>query len=211
MARDVAAEGAAKPTTSIGGMFASARTYLMCAILFGIVMGSYALGFWLPTIIRNTGVADLRVVGLLTALPYLVALGSMLVVGRSADRRRERRWHVVLPELVAAAGFVLCGLAGGHGTVLPMLGMVMATAGIVTALPMFWALPTAFLGGAGAAAGIALINATGNLAGFFSPAILGWLKGYTGSLDSGLFLIAGCLVASAALVMAFVPARAVNR
>ncbi len=211
VARDIAAEGTAKATTSIAGMFASPRTYLMCAILFGIVMGSYALGFWLPTIIRNTGVADLRVVGLLTALPYLVALGSMLAVGRSADRRRERRWHVVLPELVAAAGFLLCGLAGGHGTVLPMLGMVLATAGIVTALPMFWALPTAFLGGAGAAAGIALINATGNLAGFFSPAILGWLKGYTGSLDSGLFLIAGCLVASAALVLAFVPARAVNR
>ncbi|MGI4944129.1 MAG: hypothetical protein ACRYHQ_26835 [Janthinobacterium lividum] len=103
------------------------------------------------------------------------------------------------------------GLAAKDSTVLPMPGMVMAIAGIVTALPMFWALPTAYLGGAGAAVGIALINATGNLAGFVSPAILGWLKDYKNSLDSGLFLVSGCLAASAVLVLAFVPAASVNR
>ena len=210
VARDIGAEAAAKTTNSIGRMFASAHSYLMCAILFGIIMGSYAIGFWLPTIIRGTGITNLRTVGLLTAAPYLVALASMLLVGRSADRRRERRWHVVVPELTAAAGFLICGLSDGN-PVAAMLGMVMATAGIVTALPMFWALPTATLGGAGAAAGIALINATGNLAGFVSPTILGWLKGYTGSLNSGLFLIAACLVASALLILVFVPAKTVNR
>ncbi|MGI4944527.1 MAG: MFS transporter [Janthinobacterium lividum] len=209
--REILADSAGKSLDTVGKMFASGQTYLLCLILFGIVMGSYALGFWLPTIIKSTGISDVRTVGLLTAIPYLVALASMLLTGRSADARRERRWHVAGPQIVAAAGFVICGLAGRNNTMMAMSGMVLATAGVVTALPMFWALPTAFLGGAGAAAGIALINSTGNLAGFVSPTILGALNDYTHNLSSGLFLIAGCLVVSALLVLVFVPARLVNR
>jgi len=83
--------------------------------------------------------------------------------------------------------------------------------GVVTALPMFWALPTSFLGGTAAAAGIALINCTGNLGGFFSPAIIGFLKTRTGTLNSGLFLIAGCMIASAVLILTLIPARVTNR
>ena len=79
------------------------------------------------------------------------------------------------------------------------------------ALAMFWALPTSILGGNAAAAGIALINGTGNLAGFFSPAIIGFLKTYTGTLNSGLFLVSGCLIASAILILGLVPAKMVNR
>ena len=92
-----------------------------------------------------------------------------------------------------------------------MLGLTCAATGVITALPMFWALPTSFLGGAGAAAGIALINSTGNLAGFVSPAVVGWLRTLTGSLDSSLFLIAGCLLASAALILTQLPAHVVNK
>ena len=209
--REIAADTKGQSLDTVRKMFASGKTYLLCLILFGIVMGSYAIGFWLPTIIKGTGIADTRTIGLLTAIPYLVALASMLLTGRSADRRRERRWHVAVPQLVAACGFLICGFAGRDDTVMALGGMVLATAGVVTALPMFWALPTAFLGGAGAAAGIALINSTGNLAGFVSPTILGALNDYTHSLSSGLFLIAGCLVASAVLVLGCIPARLVNR
>ena len=74
-----------------------------------------------------------------------------------------------------------------------MIGLTMAVVGVVTALPMFWALPTSFLGGTAAAAGIALVNCTGNLGGFFSPTIIGFLKTYTGTLNSGLFLVSGCM------------------
>ena len=209
--REIAADTTGQTVDTVRKMFASGQTYLLCLILFGIVMGSYAIGFWLPTIIKSTGVSDVRTVGFLTAIPYLAALASMLLTGRSADARRERRWHVAVPQFVAAIGFVICGLAGRDSTVIAMFGMVLATTGVVTALPMFWALPTAFLGGAGAAAGIALINSTGNLAGFVSPTILGVLNDYTHSLSSGLFLIAACLVISAALVLTCVPARLVNR
>jgi len=87
----------------------------------------------------------------------------------------------------------------------------MAVAGVVTAVPMFWALPTSFLGGTAAAAGIALVNCTGNLGGFFSPAIVGYLKTHTGTLNSGLYLIAGCMLASSLLIVGLVPAKLVNR
>jgi nitrate/nitrite transporter NarK len=92
-----------------------------------------------------------------------------------------------------------------------MAGLTLAAAGVVTAVPMFWALPTSFLGGGAAAVGIALVNCTGNLGGFFSPAIMGFLKTYSGTLNSGLFLVAGCMVASSVLILALVPAELVNR
>jgi nitrate/nitrite transporter NarK len=91
-----------------------------------------------------------------------------------------------------------------------MIGLTMAVVGVVSAIPMFWALPTSFLGGAAAAVGIAFVNCTGNLGGFLSPAIIGFLKDYTGTLNSGLFLVSGCMLASAILIVALVPAKLVN-
>jgi nitrate/nitrite transporter NarK len=143
-------------------------------------------------------------------VPYTFSLIAMILVGRHSDKVRERRWHVVVPNMMAAIGFVLCTQAGSN-TVVAMIGLTMASVGVVTALPMFWALPTSFLGGAAAAAGLALVNCTGNLAGFLSPAMIGFLKTYTGSLNSGLFLVAGCILMSSILIIVLVPARSVNR
>ena len=207
---EIDADAAVRTHGSVRAVFTSARVWLLCLILFGIVMGSYALGFWQPTIIRATGVSDPLTIGLLTTIPYSVALIAMIAAGRNADRSRERRWHIVLPALVAASGFCICA-TNGDSSVFSMLGLTLAAAGVVTALPMFWALPTAFLGGTGAAAGIALINCTGNLAGFISPAVIGWLKTLTHTLSSGLFVVAGTLTLSAVLILAFIPARLVNR
>jgi nitrate/nitrite transporter NarK len=134
----------------------------------------------------------------------------MILVGRSADRYRERRWHVSAPALVAAVGFCICAFSGNQ-LVPAMVGLSLAASGIISALPMFWALPTSFLGGTAAAAGIALINSTGNLAGFVSPSVMGWLKTQTHSLTSGLYLVAGSLTLSAILILVFMPARVVNR
>jgi D-galactonate transporter len=207
---EIDAEARGKTHASVAAIFSSLRVWLLCAILFGIVMGSYAVGFWQPTIIKSSGITDPFMIGLLTIVPYLCALISMIVVGRHADRMRERRWHVVVPECVAALGFVICAYAG-HNTYIALLGLTLAASGVITALPMFWALPTSFLGGTGAAAGIALINSTGNLAGFVSPAMVGWLKTLTQSLNSSLFLIAGSLLISALLILTQLPAKVVNR
>ena len=210
IARDIDADNAVRTHSSIKAMFKSPRVWLLCLILFSIVVGSYAVGFWLPTIIRNSGVSSPMIIGLLTMIPYTIALISMLLVSRNADRMRERRWHVVIPTLIAATGF--CIIAFFNNQLIPaMIGLTLATAGVISALPMFWALPTSFLGGTAAAAGIALINSTGNLAGFVSPTLIGWLKTQTGSLTSGLFLVAGTMTLAAILVLAFIPAKVVNR
>ncbi len=91
-----------------------------------------------------------------------------------------------------------------------MFGLILAAAGAITAGAMCWALPTSLLGGNAAAAGIAFVNCTGNLGGFFSPTAIGFLKTYTGTLNSGLYLIAGCMVASAILIFTLAPAPAVS-
>lgn len=210
IAADITQEAGVKTHHTIRSVFLSSRIWLMSAIYFGIEMGSYAVGFWLPTIIRETGIRNAFNIGMLTAIPYTVALVCMILVGRHSDRTRERRWHVILPCVLAAIGFVIC--AQGQSSIsVAMVGLTLATAGVVTAIPMFWALPTSFLGGVAAAAGIALVNCTGNLGGFFSPAIIGILKTHTGTLNSGLYLVAGCMLASAILIIALVPAKLVNR
>jgi MFS family permease len=210
VAGEIGAEAGVKTHHTVVSVFTSPRVWLMGTIFFGMEMGSYAVGFWQPTIIRQTGVQNELDIGLLTLLPFTLALISMILVGRHSDKTRERRWHVAAPNMVAALGFFLCTKAQGS-TIAAMIGLTLAVVGVVTALPMFWALPTSFLGGAAAAAGIALVNCTGNLGGFFSPAIIGLLKTHTGTLNSGLYLICGCMMVSAVLIVALVPAKLVNR
>jgi D-galactonate transporter len=213
VAGEIGEEAGVKTHHTVLSVFTSARVWLMGTIFLGMEMGSYANSFWQPTIIGQTGVKNEFYIGLLTMVPNTLALVCMILVGRHSDRTRERRWHVALPNMVAAVGFVLCTFAGqgASGTIVAMMGLSLSVVGVYTALPMFWALPTSFLGGAAAAAGIALVNCTGNLGGFFSPAIIGALKTHTGTLNSGLYLIAGCMMASALLIVALVPAKLVNR
>ncbi len=204
VAADIHVEAAAKSHVSLASAFTSSTIWLLCAIFFGIEMGSYAVGFWQPTIIRQTGVKDAFTIGLLTTIPYAAALVSLVLTGRHSDRTGERRWHTIVPSLTAAVGFVLCTQAGSN-TPLAMFGLVLAAAGVITSVAQFWALPTSFLGGNAAAAGIAFVNCTGNLGGFFSPTIIGFLNTHTGNLNSGLYLIAGCMIASSILILTLAP------
>ena len=132
----------------------------------------------------------------------------MNLLGRSADARRERRWHLALPALTAAAGFVAVALFP-DSTALSLLALCLAAAGVLSCAPLFWSLPTAFLSG-GAAAGIAIINSVGNLAGFASPFLVGTLKDLTGDNAVSLTLLALCLVIGALAVLR-IPAALVNR
>jgi D-galactonate transporter len=206
VASEIHQEAVSKTHVSIRSVFTSPSVWLFGAIFFGMEMGSYAIGFWQPTIIRQTGVKDAFDIGMLTTVPYTCALICMMFVGRHSDRTRERRWHIIVPNIVAAIGFILCTQAGNN-TPIAMFGLALAVAGVITGLAMFWALPTSFLGGNAAAAGIALINCTGNLGGFFSPAIIGFLKTHTGTLNSGLFLVAACMIASSVVILTLTPAK----
>ncbi|MGW6024790.1 MFS transporter [Streptomyces sp. NPDC055099] len=180
--------------------FRDPKVWLMCLIYFCFVMGQYALTFWMPTFVESTGIDDTFTIGVLSAVPFVAALIAMNLFGRSADKRRERRWHLVVPSLMGAVGFSLA--AGWSGsTVLSLIALSFAAAGVLTCAPLFWSLPTAFLGGTAAAAGLALINSVGNLAGFVSPYMIGGLKDATGSTSIPMYVLALSLVIGAAAVL----------
>ncbi len=209
LAQRIAEDNTDKEELSVSQTLFNSRVWLLGLIYFCFVMGLYGVGFWLPTIIKALGVKSLFDVGLLTAIPYAVATVGMILVSRSADARRERRWHVVIPALAGSVGLVLSTLLSGDPA-MAMAALSLATFGIITTLPLFWSLPTAYLGGVAAAAGIALINSLGNLAGFVSPFLIGKIKDATQSTDAGMFMLATSLIIGAALTLTL-PAKRVNR
>jgi nitrate/nitrite transporter NarK len=180
-------------------LFTDARVWLFSAIYFFMVMGMYGIGFWLPNIIKAAGVNDMFQNGLLSAIPYLVAAIAMVLVGRNSDRTGERHWHLIICSLLGAAGFWLSS-AYEHNIHVALLGTTIAASGLLSAISLSWSLPTAYLTGTAAAAGIATINSIGNLSGFVSPLIIGWIKDATGSLAGGLYFLSASLALSAILV-----------
>jgi len=194
---------------SFGAVLRDWHVWMLGFIYFSIQMGVYAINFWLPSIIQSLGFEDAATVGWLSAIPYLFAGVFMVLVGRSADRRRERRWHLSAPLLMALVGLLLAANFSDN-TVIVLAGLSLATMGALTGLPMFWPLPAAFLGSAAAAGGLALINSMGQVAGFVSPFLVGWIKDFTGSTDIALYILSTVLFIGAMLVLV-VPARLVNR
>ena len=188
---------------------ADKRLWTLAAIYFCVVMGQYALTFWLPTLVRNAGSREPLHIGLLTSLPYLCAIVFMLMAGRSGDRHRERRWHLIVPMVLGMAGLTMATLLG-HSVTLSLFFLCLAAAGILSASSLFWMLPTNLLGGVSAAAGIAAVNCIANLAGFFSPWLIGSITTLTGSPASGMYFIAAVLLLGALCVLR-IRAADVNR
>lgn len=194
---------------TVGAVFKDARIWMMCLIYFTFVMGQYGLTFWMPTLVKATGIKGNLNIGLLSAIPFICAIVAMNICGRSADARRERRWHLIVPALIGAVGFTVAA-SFADNVVVSIIFLSLAAAGVLTCAPLFWSLPTAFLTGTGAAAGIAVINSVGNLAGFASPYMIGFLKDLTHSTQIGMYVLAGMLVLGAILVWR-TPAKLVNR
>jgi MFS family permease len=174
-------------------------------VYFLIQVASYGLNFWAPHLIRTSGSSDPTVIGLLTAVPYLCGAITMVVVGRLSDTSGERRLFVAGLMLLAACGFFTAGLFDKHTAPLVFALAVMG-AGVVAAIPAFWALPPKLVTGAGAAGGIALINTLGQLGGIVSPVMVGRIKDVTGSTTPALYVIGTLALACAAVVLYGLPA-----
>ncbi|HFF8215539.1 TPA: MFS transporter [Acinetobacter baumannii] len=194
---------------SVKEFIADKRLWLLAGIYFCVVMGQYAITFWLPTLIRNSGISDNWHIGLLTSLPYMCAIVVMILAGRSGDHFQERRWHLIIPMCAGAIALTFATLFASNLT-LSLICLCIAASGVLTASSLFWMLPTNFLGGVSAAAGIAAVNSFANLAGFCSPYLIGWVTTNTGSNAIGMFLITTVLIFGASLVLR-VPAKLVNR
>jgi len=201
IARDIEAEEAVKSHQGLGQVLVNGKVWLLAFVYFAIVSGLYGVTFWLPTIIKEMGVGDPLQVGLIGAVPWAFGIVAMVLMARNADARREYRWHTAVPCVVGAAG-LLASVAFHADVKLAMAGLTICTMGIMSALPIFWSNPTAILGGAAAAVGIAFINSVGNLAGFVMQPIMGAIKERLHSTDPGLEMLAALMVLGAVAVLA---------
>ncbi len=204
--QNLRAEEAHKDHLPLAEVFFNPSLILFAVIYFCSVMGLYGTGFWVPQLIKNTGVKDLLYVGLLTAIPYGFGAITMVVLGRSSDRSGKRRQHFALASLLGAVGIVISNLFR-QNTLVAMVGLTLATVGILATFPLFWPMPTAMLTGISAAAGVAWINSVGNLAGFLGPSIVGWISDLTKRSDYGLYVVAAALVLGSILVLGLVPRK----
>ncbi|MBL7229463.1 MAG: MFS transporter [Pseudomonas sp.] len=189
--------------------FKSSWVWLLSFIYLFFIMGLYGVGFWLPTLIKGAGVTNALTIGFLTVIPYGAAAIAMIMVGRMSDAARERRWHILVPGVIGALGWIL-SVQYSSNLLIAEIALTIATMGVLVTLSQFWSLPTAILSGAAAATGIAVVNSFGNLAGFISPYLIGWIIDTTKSIDLGVYTLAGCLFVGSLLVLT-IPKKLVNR
>ncbi|MFJ2692768.1 MFS transporter [Pseudomonas sp. NPDC087336] len=189
-----------KSITSFSAILQNPQAWLLVAVYFAVMLAVNTLAFWMPTLIHGAGIGSDGKVGLLSAVPYLAGCFFMIGCGRSSDRQRERRWHLCVPLLMAAAGIALAGLAPTDPA-LVLGGLIVAGMGASAALPMFWQLPPAFLSNSTQAAGIALISSFGSIASFFAPYLIGWMRDTTQSSSLALYVLALLIALGGFLVL----------
>jgi ACS family tartrate transporter-like MFS transporter len=191
---------AAAGHVSVWKSLASGRVWLLCAIYLMNTSVTYGIFLWLPRMLQDVAGSSGFAVSGLTAIPFAAALVTMVLVGRHSDRTGERKLHVAACALTAAAGLLLAVLFRDNLAML-VLSFTICQMGQRSVMSVFWAIPPMFLGGTAAAAGIGLINALGNLGGFFGPTMMGWLRDVTGGYSGGLLVLAAALLIEAALVV----------
>lgn len=186
----------------------SGRVWILVITYSSVMLAMGVVAFWMPTLIAGTGIKDSHNIGLLTAIPYLLGCICMVLTGRSSDRLRERRWHVLIPLLAAGSGISIAASAPELLTTV-LIGMCLATAGATTALPMFWQLPASIIGSRDLAIGIAFISSLGSISSFLSPSLVGWMRDTTGSASLALYTLSGLIIV-AGLAVLCLPKALVN-
>ncbi len=184
------------------------KVLALSAVYFGVSATSTGLGYFLPQIVKGFGTTYLQTT-LVTAIPYVVGLCAMLWYSRRSDRHLERRSHTAVALLLAATGLGVSTIL--DQPILKMLALSLAGFGVYAALSVFWTLPTAMLSGAAAAAGIAVINSLGNLAGFVGPMVIGAIKDATGSYAGGLLAVSYTVVLGVVVLLGLGHDRALER
>jgi MFS transporter, ACS family, tartrate transporter len=165
---------------------------------YGIANQIYGMTYFLPQIVKQFGLTNMQT-GFVSMIPFGIGAIGMIWYGKRSDQVLERRSHTVVTFLIAAVGLMAVGLSANPYW--RMVCLCFASFGVFAVLPVFWSMPTAFLSGAAAAAGVAYINSIANIAGFVGPFLMGWLRDISGNFDSGLLMIAVvCNVAAFAIL-----------
>ena len=205
LVRNLDAEDRHKHQFRVRDAFKSGRVYALCAIYFTLMIGLYGISFWLPSIVKAMGVKGYLDVGLVTAIPYAVAVVGMVFLSRSSDRTGERRLHYVCNVTIGSLGLDLSAVFRSH-PVLAIIFLAIGTLGVIGSMPIFWPVPSTFLAGTAAAAGIGVVNSVGNLGGYVGPNIPVWMKGYSADPSVSLYVIAGALLIGALIAFFTIPA-----
>jgi MFS family permease len=204
LARNLEAEDKHKTEHKLVDAFTSGKVWVLCAIYFTLMIGLYGIAFWLPTIVKAFGLKGYLRVGLITAIPYGVAVIGMILLSNHSDKTGERRLHYVANVVAGALGLVLSGVFASN-PVLAIIFLSMGTLGVIGSMPLFWPLPSAFLAGTAAAAGIGIVNSVGNLGGYVGPNIPIWARHFSSDSSAALYIIAGILMVGALLTYFFIP------
>jgi len=200
LAARLALERESRTDHTLRDALSNGSVWLLALLYFTIVFGHYGIAIWLPQILKSlAGMSDLRV-GVLSAVPFMTAAIVMVLVARHSDVRGERRWHLALSAFTGA--IALAASAAARSPLASLLTISIAAAGISSAAGPFWTLPAGFLDGTAAAGGIALINSTGNLAGFVGPTVVGLIRQITGSFSGGMLAMAMAVLVAGVLALA---------
>lgn len=189
---------------SLWGALKDKRVYVLAFTALAVFSGAVAAAFWVPTIIRRTGVTDLFHIGLLSSLPFLVGMIAQYLVGRHSDRVLERRWHVAICLSVSAIGWMLLSILQPD-TTLSVILLVVATASVLGATGPFWTLPGSLLTGKAAAGSIALVTTLAGVGNVFMPVVVGALIDLTGSMAVSQAAYGVLMLVGAAMIVLGTP------
>lgn len=195
------AEREACPSHAAGVIAAlSNRTIWQLGIIFLLsAMGFYGYSFWSPLLVKSlTGTTNFGV-GLILAAISAATVVCMLVNGAHSDHTDERVLHLAIPLFVMGTGFLGCALL--HEPVLAILSLALIPMGHCSAYGPIWSMPSRFLSGRAAAAGIALVPTISNVGGFLGPFLIGIMKARTGTHASAFLLLGGFGIAAALLAL----------
>ncbi|WP_020501632.1 MFS transporter [Sciscionella marina] len=209
LAADQERKGAGSKHSGLLRALRDPRVYVLGLVSCGCYTLANAVSFWTPLIINSSGVGDVLDIGLLAAIPPILGMVVMLLFGRHSDRTLERRWHAAGAEFFAAACLVGLSFADGNPYLVIVL-LTLMTAAHYCGLTVFYSIPSIYLSGPGAASGIAMVTTMGSFAAATSPALLGWIRTTTGTLDLGLQISAAVVVLGGVLLLLGIPARALR-
>jgi MFS family permease len=199
LAARLALDAKAKSDYSLRALIGVGPLWIFTVIYLLIVMGVYGINFWLPSIIRQSGVRSLLSIGWITALSYSLSAVLAVLVTRRAERRNEKRWYAAAAAALGGASLALSA-EFADSTLVTVALVTLASAGGLISMALFWSFPGSILLGVGVAAGLAAINSVGNLGGFFGPYLLGALTDWLGSTTAGIALLGGLMSAAGALI-----------
>lgn len=208
MSADQKGEPATHSHGKLKAAFADPKTWVLAFIYFSCACAVYTLTFWLPTMVKGLGISDVAQIGWYTAIPFAFGALGILLISRSSDHFKERRWHVASTLIIGST--LLYATTYTAGAFVPSMILLSAAAFFIFGCALFWSIPPTYLGTQAAAAGIAVISSIGTLGGFVSPTLIGWVKTTTGSMTAGLLVMTVLICLGGLLLLVAVPKSAVR-